>query len=208
MRAGGHGCASGRGEGWSQGGQRKGQRGEPEGGCPVNPHVTSAAHGPLMGGPREGRVRRAAGAGSDVVSEANAGPHGGSHVRRGIVDLAGQANGESSGSGCGNAHVQSRQGPHQAGKGASDAPTWSDQQAGSETGVWEHSQGTAGAVQIDIEVLLKLASRAGVQLKDMVAMTRAPLTSGLSSAGTLPIAGPDQRVAVSQLPPTTVMCAH
>jgi hypothetical protein len=104
-------------------------------------------------------------------------------MRCGIVDLAGQAKGESSGCDFEDGHGQSRQGPHQARRGVGDAPTRLDQQAGSKTGAWEDSQGTAGAVQIDIGVLLRLASSgAGVQLEDVVAMTKAPLTSGLSSA--------------------------
>jgi hypothetical protein len=87
------GAQAGAGRAGAKGGSERGQRGEPKGGCPMSHFVTSAAHGALMGGPREGRAKRAKGAGSDVVSEAHEGPLGGSHVRRGIVDLAGQAKG-------------------------------------------------------------------------------------------------------------------
>jgi hypothetical protein len=65
-----------------------------------------------------------------------------------------------------------------------------------------------GAIQVDMGVLLGLASRAGVQLEDVVDMTRAQLTTGLSPAGTVPTADSAQGVAISQLPPTTAMGAQ
>jgi hypothetical protein len=57
-------------------------------------------------------------------------------------------------------------------------------------------------------VLLELASRAGIQPEEVVAMTRAQLTSGLLPAGILPSVGPAPRVEVPDLPPTTAMCAQ
>lgn len=72
----------------------------------------------------------------------------------------------------------------------------------------EDVDGLNGAVEVDVGVLLELASRAGIQLEVMLAMTRAQLTSGLLPTGILPTAGPASRVAVPNAPPTTAMCAQ
>jgi hypothetical protein len=65
-----------------------------------------------------------------------------------------------------------------------------------------------GAVEVHVGVLLELASRAGIQLEDVVAMTGAQLTLGLLPTGILPTAGSASRVAVPDAPPTTVMGAQ
>jgi hypothetical protein len=72
----------------------------------------------------------------------------------------------------------------------------------------ENGEAAGGAVQVDIGVLLGLASKAGIQLDNVVAMTGARLTSGLSPAGISPTTGPAPGVAISRSPPTTVMCAQ
>jgi hypothetical protein len=66
-----------------------------------------------------------------------------------------------------------------------------------------------GAVEVDVGVLLEpVASRAGIQLEVMLAMTMAQLTSGLLPTGILPTASPASRVAVPNAPPTRAMCAQ
>jgi hypothetical protein len=71
----------------------------------------------------------------------------------------------------------------------------------------ENMDAFSGAVEVGVGVLLELASRAGVQLEDIVAMTRAQLMSGLLPAGISPSAGPATGVAIPDLPSTTAVCA-
>jgi hypothetical protein len=52
-----------------------------------------------------------------------------------------------------------------------------------------------GAIQVDIGVLLRLASRAGIQLEDVVAMTRAQLTCRLFANGWSSPGGGDFTIA-------------
>jgi hypothetical protein len=104
---------------------------------------------------------------------------------RATKTLVVQANGEiSDGSSvetCGHAG----QGPLGSQRRADGAPPCQDQRArsGQETGFED------GAVEIDIGVLLTLASRVGLQLTDMVPMIGCQLTSELLPIGILPAAG-------------------
>lgn len=60
-----------------------------------------------------------------------------------------------------------------------------------------------GAVEVDVGLLLELASRAGIGLGDVVAMTSAQLTPGFLHTGILSTAGSASRVAVPDAPPAT-----
>jgi hypothetical protein len=76
-----------------------------------------------MGVFRERRGQVAAGRGPASLSGARDGPPRGLRTRRGIVDLAVQAEGESSGGIFVETHGQTGQEPHCSGATACDAPT-------------------------------------------------------------------------------------
>jgi hypothetical protein len=150
----------------------------------------------------------AAEAGPTGRPDARSGPSGGFCARRGTMDLAGQADSESSGGIFVETHGQTGQRPQGLEAGGCEAPPYREQ-AGSGPGMREGSRTACdGAVKVDIGVLLELAYRAGVQLEDVVAMTGAQLTSGLLPAGILPSVGPAPGVAILDSPSTTAVSAQ
>jgi hypothetical protein len=130
-------------------------------------------------------------------------------MRRGTGDVVAQARGESTGGTFVETHGQTGRKPYQSGAGTGDARLGWDGRVGLGSEMREED-GDAfnGAVEVDVGVLLELASRAGIQLEDVVAMTRAQLTLGLLPTGILPTAGSASGVAVPDAPPTTVMGAQ
>jgi hypothetical protein len=129
-------------------------------------------------------------------------------IQRGTGDLAVQARGESSNGVFVETHGQTGQEPYRSGVGACDASGW-DGRIGLGSGMREEDKDAVnGAVEVDVGILLELASRAGIQLEDVVAMTRAQLTLGFLPTGILPTAGSASRVAILDAPPTTVMGAQ
>jgi hypothetical protein len=104
---------------------------------------------------------------------------GGLRIRRGTGALAVQARGESSGGVFVETHGQTGQEPYRSGTGACDAQLSWDGQIGLGSRMREEDKDAGnGAVEVGVGVMLELASRAGVQLEDVVAMTRAQLTLG------------------------------
>jgi hypothetical protein len=124
---------------------------------------------------------------------------------RATATLAGPANSEPSDGTSVETCGHTGQGPQGSQRRADGAPPCQDSRArsGQETGAGFGD----GAVEIDVGLLLTLASKAWLQLRDVVAMTGCQLTSELLPTGILPAAGPASGVVVSQSNPTTTMCA-
>jgi hypothetical protein len=156
-------------------GQRGGLGDGPSAGFPMAPakrRAPAEASQEMKGqvGTREGPAGRLG---------ANGRPPGGFCMRRGTGDLAVQARGESSGSVFVKTHGQTGQQHYQPGAGACDARLGWDGQIRLGSGIREEGKDAFnGVVEVDVGVLLELASRAGVQLEDVEAMTRAQLTLG------------------------------
>jgi hypothetical protein len=131
------------------------------------------------------------------------------HVRRDTENLAAQARGESDGSMCAETHGRAERASYRSGAGACAARLGNDGQNGLGLGMTEGGRvARVGAVEVDVGVLLELVFRARIELKDVVAMTSAQLTSGFLPTGILPTAGSASGVAVSDAPLATVMSAQ
>jgi hypothetical protein len=172
----------------------------------ADPRVVSTRRGCLAGVSREERGQVTAEAGPTSWQGGCRESPEGFCTRPGATALAGPADAKSSGGIFVGARGQTGQRPQSPEARMCVAPPRQDQQAGFGP-VMKKGSGDAfdGAVEVNIGVLLELASGAGIHLEDVVAMTRAQLTPGLLPTGTLPTAGPASGVAVPDAPPTTVV---